>query len=136
MGFKFSEEELNQSPLWEGTVESVSRKAESKMGELVQPGWQEGLLREGMTWLLNGEKDVSKQSMEGKKTCYLCRKQEQKYSEKSPMALPWNEDFTMVSGLLVHPSTLGSKFYEGRHSAGHGECIRAYGSWGIRTMNR
>lgn len=41
-------------------------KAESKMGELVQPGWQEGLLREGMTWLLNGEKDVSKQSMEGK----------------------------------------------------------------------
>lgn len=47
-------------------MESVSRKAESKMGELGQPGWQEGLLREGMTWLLNGEKDVSKQSMEGK----------------------------------------------------------------------
>lgn len=71
------------------------------MGEMVQPGWQEGLLREGMTWLLNGEKDVSKLSTEGKDMLPV-QKTGTGYSEKSPTARPWNGDFTMVSGLLVH----------------------------------
>lgn len=36
------------------------------------------------------------------------------------------------------PSTLGSKFYEGRHSAGHGECSlkERIVSWGIHTVNK
>lgn len=58
-----------------------------------------------MNWFLNGEEGVSIQNTEGKDIFSPCRKQERRYSERGSMAFPWNGDFIIVSGLLVHLHT-------------------------------